>query len=68
MDFTKFDWIVKLINYLFIHFYLNMRTLKFHEKKLLKKVDFLDWKNEDNLREIKLLRRYYVQNRDDLKM
>lgn len=45
-----------------------MRELKFHEKKLLKKVDFLDWKNEDNLREIKILRRYYVQNRDDLKV
>jgi U3 small nucleolar ribonucleoprotein protein IMP3 len=45
-----------------------MRELKFHEKKLLKKVDFLDWKNEDNIREIKILRRYYVQNRDDLKM
>jgi U3 small nucleolar ribonucleoprotein protein IMP3 len=45
-----------------------MRTLKYHEKKLLKKVDFLDWKNEENLREIKLLRRYYVQSRDDLKM
>ena len=55
------------INYL-IKFILNMRTLKFHEKKLLKKVDFLDWKNEDNLREIKIMRRYYVQNRDDLKM
>ncbi len=45
-----------------------MRELKHHEKKLLKKVDFLNWKNEDNLREIGILRRYYVQNRDDLKV
>ena len=45
-----------------------MRDLKYHEKKLLKKVDFYDWKNEDNLREVKIMRRYYVQNRGDLKM
>lgn len=44
-----------------------MRELKYHEKKLLKKTDFLDWKNEDNLREIKIMRRYYIQNREDLK-
>lgn len=42
-----------------------MRKLKHHEQKLLKKVDFLTWKSEDNLREVKLLRRYYIQNRDD---
>lgn len=45
-----------------------MRELKYHEKKLLKKVNFLDWKNEQNLREIKILRRYYVQDRKDLKV
>jgi hypothetical protein len=33
-----------------------MRELKFHEKKLLKKVDFLKWKNEDNLRELQVRR------------
>ncbi len=42
-----------------------MRKLKHHEQKLLKKVDFLTWKSEDNLREIKLLRRYHIQNRED---
>ena len=31
-----------------------MRQLKYHEKKLLKKVDFLKWKNEDNLRELQV--------------
>ena len=45
-----------------------MRELRYHEKKLLKKVDFYDWKNEDNLREVKIMRRYYVQKRSDLKM
>jgi U3 small nucleolar ribonucleoprotein protein IMP3 len=42
-----------------------MRKLKHHEDKLLKKVDFLTWKKEENLREIKLLRRYHIQDRDD---
>lgn len=31
-----------------------MRQLKFHEKKLLKKVDFLKWKREHNLRELQV--------------
>lgn len=39
-----------------------MRKLKFHEYKLLKKADFLQWKREDNLRETRVLRRYHVQN------
>ena len=41
------------------------RGLKYHEKKLLKKVDFLQWKNEQSLREIKVMRRYHLQNRED---
>ena len=45
---------------------LNMRELKFHEQKLLKKVDFLKWNKKDaSLREIAVLRRYHVQNRED---
>ena len=31
-----------------------MRQLKFHEKKLLRKVDFLQWKNENNQRELQV--------------
>lgn len=42
-----------------------MRQLKHHEKKLLKKVDFLQWRSDDNLREAKILRRYLVQKRED---
>ena len=33
------------------------RKLKYHEQKLLKKVDFLNWKADGNLREVKILRR-----------
>ena len=32
----------------------SMRQLKHHEHKLLKKVDFLQWKNEHNLREVQV--------------
>jgi U3 small nucleolar ribonucleoprotein protein IMP3 len=34
-----------------------MRPLKHHEQKLLKKVDFFSWKGENNIREIKIMRR-----------
>ncbi len=42
-----------------------MRELKFHEKKLLKKVDFLNWKKDKAAKEIAVLRRYHVQDRED---
>ena len=42
-----------------------VRKLKYHEQKLLKKVDFLNWKSDANLREVKVLRRYHVQDRED---
>ncbi|KAG2499384.1 hypothetical protein HYH03_002959 [Edaphochlamys debaryana] len=44
-----------------------MRQLKHHEKKLLKKVDFLRWKSDDNVRELQVMRRYHIQDRDDYK-
>ena len=31
-----------------------MRKLKHHEQKLLKKVDFLQWKSDQNIREIQV--------------
>lgn len=43
----------------------SMRELKHHERKLLKKVDFVQWKHERNIREIKVLRRYLIQDRGD---
>lgn len=42
-----------------------MRQLKFHEAKLLRKVDFLAWKSEGTLRELALLRRYHIGERED---
>ncbi|KAN0097858.1 hypothetical protein V8E55_002304 [Tylopilus felleus] len=42
-----------------------VRKLKHHEQKLLKKVDFLAWKQDVNVREIKVIRRYHIQNRED---
>ncbi len=42
-----------------------MRKLKHHEQKLLRKVNFFEYKKEKNLREIKILRKYHVQKRED---
>ncbi|KAH7830928.1 putative U3 small nucleolar ribonucleoprotein IMP3 [Monocercomonoides exilis] len=43
-----------------------MRKLKFHEQKLLKKVKFApEWQKGSNLREVKILRRYHIQKRED---
>ena len=42
-----------------------MRELKYHEKKLLKKVDFLKWKKDANFRETRIMRRYHIQRRED---
>ena len=41
-----------------------MRKLKFHEKKLLKKVNFFNWRPESD-REIAVIRRYHVENREE---
>jgi U3 small nucleolar ribonucleoprotein protein IMP3 len=42
-----------------------MRKLKHHEQRLLKKVDFLSWKSDETLRELKILRAYHIQRRED---
>ncbi|KZO94827.1 alpha-L RNA-binding motif-containing protein [Calocera viscosa TUFC12733] len=42
-----------------------MRELKYHEKKLLKKVDFFNWKSDARHRELSVLRRYHIQGRED---
>lgn len=44
-----------------------MRKLKFHEKKLIKKVNFLEWKREGGHREYDVMRRYHITGRDDYK-
>jgi hypothetical protein len=45
--------------------HLAMRQLSHHEQKLLKKVDFLQWKSTENVREVKVMRRYHIQKRED---
>ena len=42
-----------------------MRKLKFHEKKLLKKVDFLQWKSDRTARELQVVRQYMISDRQD---
>lgn len=42
-----------------------VRKLKFHEQKLLKKVDFMNWKVDNNLHEAKVLRKFEVRKRED---
>lgn len=42
-----------------------VRQLKHHEKKLLKKVDFLNWKQDAGHRDTEVMRTYHIQNRED---
>ncbi|GMH34087.1 hypothetical protein BSKO_01921 [Bryopsis sp. KO-2023] len=44
-----------------------VRSLRHHEKKLLKKVDFLNYRRENEAREQKIIQRYCLQERDDYK-
>lgn len=45
---------------------LKMRKLKYHEKKLLKKVDFIKWNSDNNLFQLQLMRKFFVQKREEL--
>lgn len=42
-----------------------VRKLKFHERKLLKKVDFINWEVDKNLHEVTVMRKFHVQKRED---
>ncbi|XP_041370231.1 U3 small nucleolar ribonucleoprotein protein IMP3-like [Gigantopelta aegis] len=42
-----------------------VRRLKFHEKKLLKKVDFISWEIDNNIHEVKIMKKYHIQRRED---
>ncbi|PVV00601.1 hypothetical protein BB560_005012 [Smittium megazygosporum] len=42
-----------------------VRKFKHHEKKLLRKVDFLEWKNENNVQEIGVIKRYGLSSREE---
>lgn len=41
------------------------RKLKHHEQRLLKRVDFFQWKSTDNPHEAQVMRRYHIQDRED---
>lgn len=43
---------------------IMVRKLKYQEKKLLKKVDFITWDIDSNLHESKILRRYHITKRE----
>lgn len=45
-----------------------VRKLKFHEKKLLKKVDFISWELDNNLHETKIMKKYMIQKREHYTM
>ncbi|XP_014091256.1 U3 small nucleolar ribonucleoprotein protein IMP3 [Bactrocera oleae] len=42
-----------------------VRKLKYHEQKLLKKVDFITWKVDNGGKETKILRRYHIRKPAD---
>lgn len=44
-----------------------MRKLKFHEQKLLKKVNFLEWKRTNTTREQLVTSKYLLKSRDEYK-
>lgn len=42
-----------------------MRKLRHHEAKLLKKVNFYDWKFDKNIKENAILQKFHIQDRED---
>lgn len=42
-----------------------VRKLKYHEQKLLKKVDFISWKVDKNVREVQIIKKYRITKRED---
>ncbi|KAI5147982.1 U3 small nucleolar ribonucleoprotein IMP3 [Enteropsectra breve] len=44
-----------------------MRKLKFHEQKLLKKVNFLEWSDTNTTREQQVISKFLLKSRDEYK-
>lgn len=42
-----------------------VRKLKYHEQKLLKKVDFVNWKTDNNVHEGKIIRKFGIRKRSE---
>ncbi|KAK0426358.1 hypothetical protein QR680_009667 [Steinernema hermaphroditum] len=45
-----------------------VRKLKFHEKKLLKKVDFVSWESDNKHHERDILKKYHIKKREHYSM
>lgn len=59
------NWTVVVIS-LSIHPIMSqIRKLKYHEQKLLKKTNFLEWKKDNTVRESAILHRYHITRRED---
>uniref|UniRef100_A0A915E9M2 Ribosomal protein S4/S9 N-terminal domain-containing protein n=1 Tax=Ditylenchus dipsaci TaxID=166011 RepID=A0A915E9M2_9BILA len=41
-----------------------VRKLKYHEQKLLKKVDFVNWETDNSPHENKIMRKYHIEKRE----
>jgi len=48
-----------------VTYYTIMRKLKYHERKLLRKVNLYSWKCDKNIKVAKVLRRYHIQDHED---
>jgi len=44
-----------------VYILTRMRELKHHEQRLLKRVDFLDYKQNQYYQDVQVLQRYYIQ-------
>lgn len=42
-----------------------VRKLKYHEQKLLKKTDFVNWKYDKSVRDSEVINRFYIQKREE---
>lgn len=42
-----------------------VRKLKFHEQKLLKKVDFVSWELDHNIHEAQVIRKFQLKKREE---
>ena len=59
---------ISLIKHLFIRRYaynMSLRKLKHHEQRLLKKVDFLRWSNDDSMHVNQMVRRYHLKSQEE---
>ncbi|KAJ1548886.1 mRNA splicing protein prp18, partial [Cladochytrium tenue] len=64
-DETQRKWIQSLKRLMTFAQKSSLTGLKYHERKLLKKADFLNWKSDPSLHEAKVMRRYHIPKREE---